>query len=92
MKPTLYPLTREDGEKYKDKEIAFRNLWYSYRGGFLSGNKGRLDISTNGIEGWAAMHADDNHGHTAIINLSEEQFRSITPVGSGFLLDWSGWR
>lgn len=88
-----YPVTIEDRKKYNNKQIAFRELRYG--SALLSGDKGELLVSTNGEEGWAEVHihqwaaADHKSIRTAVINLSEAQFRSITPVGSGFLLDWS---
>jgi hypothetical protein len=94
MSPTRYPLTNEDREKYNDKKIEFREL--PVDGALLSGNGATLRVSTNGTDGWAEIHADQwgNYEHTSIItrviNLSENAFRSITPLGSGFLLDWAG--
>jgi hypothetical protein len=94
MRPTLYPLTTEDKEKYNGKKIAFKDL--PVDGALLSGTGAMLKVSTNGTDGWAEIQADHwaNAEHTArvnrVINLPEEAFRSITPSGDGFVLDWSG--
>lgn len=90
-----FPITIEERKKYNNKEIELRKL--PFRGSLLSAKRARLLVSTNGTEGSAEIHADEWDGdHTRIkitvINISEEAFRSITPVGSGFLLDWSGRR
>jgi hypothetical protein len=94
MSPTRYHLTNEDREKYNDKKIEFREL--PVDGAVLSAKGATLRVSSDGTDGWAEIHADGwaNPEHTSIltrvINLSENAFRSITPLGDGFLLDWSG--
>jgi transcriptional regulator with XRE-family HTH domain len=95
-----YPIAIADREKYNNKEIEFRKLLITEgpkAGSLVSGKKGRLLISTNGTEGSAEIHADEWDGDhirikTTVINLPEVAFRSITPLGNGFLLDWSGRR
>jgi hypothetical protein len=89
-----YPVTFEEKKKYNNKAIAVRELRFGRY--LLSNDKGELWVSSNGEEGWAEVHVHQwtDAGHktisTAVINLTEEQFRSITPKGGGFLLDWSG--
>ena len=89
-----FPVTSEDRVKYDNKDVEFRQLRH---GNFLyDGIKGKLRISTNGTEGRVEIQNDEwaDEAHTTIrtrvFNLTEEQFRSITPVGNDFLLDWSG--
>jgi transcriptional regulator with XRE-family HTH domain len=87
-----FPVTIEERKKYNNKEIELRK--FPFRGFLLSAKRARLLVSTNGTEGSAQIHADEWDGdhtriRTTIIDLPEEAFRSITPVGSGFLLDWS---
>jgi hypothetical protein len=95
MRPACYPLTKEEGKKYNLKKIDFRRL--PVGGGFLSTNGAELLVTTNGTIGWAEIRIhqwDSDEKKTIrtrrVKNLSEKEFRIITPSGDGFLLDWSG--
>src|SRR5260370_38754373 len=95
MRTRRFPLTNEDREKYHDKEIEFREILIQKgpKAGSRANGKGKLMISTNGIEGRAEIFVEQwyaDYGTTTIFHLGEVPFRSITAATNWLLLDWSG--
>jgi hypothetical protein len=85
-------ITSEDRQRYHEKDIEFRNLPIK-QGRSLASGRGKLMILTDGTKGLADIFVDEwfgDHEKNARYHLSGVAFRSITAVGSAFLLDCSG--